>query len=108
MPKDEHIIAQNVCDKQLLLRSDSDIIVFMRIDKFLKISRLIKRRTVAAQACDGGKVKVNDRAVKPSYTVKPNDLICISLGAHAVTVRVKAISETVSKDGAAELYEIVQ
>lgn len=77
----------------------------MRIDKYLKLSRIIKRRTVAAASCDGGKVKVNGKAVKPSYDVKVGDEIEINLGA-PIRIIVKALSEVVSKDGASDLYEI--
>lgn len=77
----------------------------MRIDKFLKVSRIIKRRTVAQQACDGGKVKVNGKAVKPSFDVKAGDEITVTLGA-PVSVIVKSVLETTTKDGAALMYEL--
>ncbi len=77
----------------------------MRIDKFLKVSRLIKRRTVAAEACDAGKVYVNGRSVKPSYVVKIGDTVEIKLG-QPVTFTVKSLNEKASKDEAQALYEI--
>lgn len=77
----------------------------MRIDKFLKVSRLIKRRTVAAEACDAGKVYVNGRSVKPSYTVKVGDIVEIKLG-QPVRFTVKSLNEKASKDEAQSLYEI--
>ncbi len=77
----------------------------MRIDKFLKVSRLIKRRTVAAEACDAGKVYVGGRAVKPSYTLKIGDEVEIRLG-QPITFVVKSLNEKASKDEAQTLYEI--
>ena len=77
----------------------------MRIDKFLKVSRLIKRRTVAAEACDAGKVYVGGRAVKPSYTLKIGDEVEIRLG-QPITFIVKSLNEKASKDEAQTLYEI--
>ncbi len=79
----------------------------MRLDKYLKVSRLIKRRTVANEACDAGKVLVNDKIARASYDVKIGDVIALSLGARQLTVRVTAVQETVAKNDAAMLYEIV-
>lgn len=79
----------------------------MRIDKFLKVSRLIKRRTVAAEACDAGKVHVNGRQVKPSYVVKVGDSVELRLG-NPIRFTVKSLNEKASKDEAQELYEIVR
>ena len=76
----------------------------MRIDKFLKVSRLIKRRTVANQACDGERISVNGRQVKPSYQVKPGDVIEIAYGQRVLKVEVTAITETASKESAATMY----
>lgn len=76
----------------------------MRIDKFLKVSRLIKRRTVANEACDAGRVLVNDKPVKASYDVKVGDIIAIRFGERLTTVKVLDVSETVRKDEAAELF----
>lgn len=79
----------------------------MRIDKFLKVSRLIKRRTVANEACDAGRVLVNGRAVKASYDVKEGDLIEIRFGQKSVKAEVTAISETTKKEEAKELFRYV-
>ena len=76
----------------------------MRIDKFLKVSRLIKRRTVANEACDAGRVLVNDRPVKASYDVKEGDVIEIRFGQKAVRAEVLGIAETTKKDEAKELF----
>ena len=77
----------------------------MRLDKCLKVSRLIKRRTVANEACDNGRISVNGRVVKASYEVKPGDRIDISMGARTVSVEVLQVSETVRKDDAAGMYK---
>lgn len=80
----------------------------MRIDKFLKVSRLIKRRTVANEACDGERISVNGRQVKASYQVKLGDVIEIAYGQRTLKVEVTEISETATKDSAAAMYrEIV-
>lgn len=79
----------------------------MRLDKFLKVSRLIKRRTVANDACDADHVTVNGRRAKASYDVKENDLIEITFGERTLRVRVKDVKETVRKNDAAALYEVV-
>lgn len=79
----------------------------MRLDKFLKVSRILKRRTVAQEACDGGKVDVNGRAAKPSCQLKVGDLVCVHFATANLTFRVKMLKETVKKDEAAEMYEIV-
>lgn len=76
----------------------------MRLDKFLKVSRLIKRRTVANEACDAGRVLVNDKVVKASYDVKNDDIIEIQFGTKSVKVQVLDVQETVKKDEAKELY----
>ena len=77
----------------------------MRLDKFLKVSRLIKRRTVANEACDNGRICVNGRVVKASYDVKVGDRIEISMGARTVAVEVLAVSDNVRKDDAAGMYK---
>lgn len=77
----------------------------MRIDKFLKVSRLIKRRTVANEACDAGRVLVNGNAVKASYTVKVRDVIEILFGGKSVKVEVLALADTTKKDEAKELFK---
>ena len=78
----------------------------MRIDKFLKVSRLIKRRTVAQEACDGGRISVNGRAVKPAYDVKEGDVIEISFGAKQTKVRVVKICDFIKADEASTMYEL--
>jgi len=77
---------------------------FMRLDKFLKVSRLIKRRTVANEACDAGRVLINDKQAKASTAVKAGDIIEIQFGTKAVKVEVLDVQETVKKDDAKELY----
>lgn len=79
----------------------------MRLDKYLKVSRLIKRRTVANEACDAGKVLVNTKPARASYDVKVGDVIEITLGARQLRVRVVAVQETVAKNDAAMLYEVL-
>ena len=76
----------------------------MRLDKFLKVSRLTKRRTVANEACDAGRVLVNDKAAKASYDVKNGDVIEIQFGTKSVKVEVLDEQETVKKDEARELH----
>ena len=76
----------------------------MRVDKYLKVSRLIKRRTVANEACDAGRVLVNDRPAKASVNVKAGDIIEIQFGTSSVRVEVLDVQETVRKDDAKELY----
>lgn len=77
----------------------------MRLDKFLKVSRLIKRRTVANEACDAGRVLVNGKTAKASLNVKEGDVIEIQFGTRAVKVEVLDVQETVRKDEAKELYK---
>ncbi len=79
----------------------------MRLDKFLKVSRIIKRRTVANDACDGEHVLVNGKLAKASYDVKVGDVISVRFGQRMLNVRVKDIRETVGKDAAGELYEVI-
>ena len=79
----------------------------MRLDKFLKVSRLIKRRTVANEACDTARVSVNGKPAKASYDVKLGDEITVSFGTKNVTVRVLAIKDTTKKAEAQDLYEII-
>ncbi len=76
----------------------------MRLDKWLKVSRLIKRRTVANEACDGGRVSANGRAVKASYDVKEGDVLELRFGERTVKVEVLAVSEHVGKADAPALY----
>ena len=79
----------------------------MRLDKYLKVSRLIKRRTVANEACDNGRISVNGRVVKASYDVKVGDKIEISMGTRTIAVEVLAVAEAVRKDDAATMYKEV-
>ena len=79
----------------------------MRLDKYLKVSRLIKRRTVANEACDNGRICVNGRVVKASYDVKVGDKIEISMGTRTICVEVLLVAETVKKDYAAAMYQEV-
>lgn len=79
----------------------------MRIDKFLKISRLIKRRTIANEACDTGRVSVNGKIVKASYDVSVGDIIEIKLGERILKVKVEAIAEHVLKGDASDLYSVL-
>ena len=79
----------------------------MRLDKYLKVARIIKRRTVANDACDTSHVSVNGRPAKASYDVKENDLIAITFGERTLTVRVLSVKEHVTKADAASMYEVV-
>jgi len=79
----------------------------MRIDKFLKVSRLIKRRTVASDACDGEHIYVNGKQVKPSYRVKIGDEIEIRFGQRTLTVRVLSIAEHIGKAEASSMFEVI-
>jgi ribosomal 50S subunit-recycling heat shock protein len=79
----------------------------MRLDKYLKVSRLIKRRTVANEACDAERIEVNGKRAKASYDVKIGDLISVMFGNRAVTVRVLDIRETTKKSESIGMYEIV-
>lgn len=80
----------------------------MRLDKFLKVSRIIKRRTVANEACDQGRVTVNGKPSKASYDVKVGDVLELRFGEKTMRAEVVKISEHVGKDGAAELYRVLQ
>ena len=79
----------------------------MRLDKYLKVSRLIKRRTVANEACDNGRISVNGRVVKASYEGKVGDRLELALGSKTVAVEVLQVAETVRKDDAAAMYKEV-
>lgn len=79
----------------------------MRLDKFLKVSRIIKRRTVANDACDTEHVSVNGKRAKASYDVKENDIIEIRFGERTLRIRVLDVRETVAKSDAASLYEVL-
>ena len=79
----------------------------MRIDKFLKVSRILKRRTVAQEAAAAGKISVNGREVKPAYRLKVGDIVEISFQAGVLKFRVKELKENVKKDEASSLYEVI-
>jgi ribosomal 50S subunit-recycling heat shock protein len=79
----------------------------MRLDKYLKVSRIIKRRTVANDACDGEHVSVNGKRAKASYDVKENDIIEIRFGEKTLRIRVLEVKETVAKSDASSLYEVL-
>ena len=80
----------------------------MRLDKYLKVSRLIKRRTVANEACDAGKVLVNGKPARASYEVKVDDVITLTLGARQLQAQVVSIQETVAKNDATMLYRVLE
>ena len=80
----------------------------MRLDKYLKVSRIIKRRTIANEACDAGRVMVNGRVARASLDIKINDVIEISFGAKNVKVQVLNVAETVKKDDASLMYKIIE
>lgn len=77
----------------------------MRLDKYLKVSRLIKRRTIANEACDAGRILVNDKVAKASLNVKAGDIIEIQFGNKSLKVEVLTVAETVKKDEAKEMYK---
>ncbi len=79
----------------------------MRLDKYLKVSRLIKRRTIANEACDAGRVTVNGKAARASYDVKVGDIVEIAFGEKTVKAEVTAIVETTKKENAAEMYRLL-
>lgn len=79
----------------------------MRLDKFLKVSRLIKRRTVANEACDAGRVLINDKPAKASTNVKVGDVLTIQFGNKDVKVEILDVQETVKKDDAKELFKYI-
>jgi ribosomal 50S subunit-recycling heat shock protein len=79
----------------------------MRLDKYLKVSRLIKRRTVANEACDNGRISVNGRVVKASYEVKVGDRIEIAMGTRTIAVEVVQVADNVRKDDAGAMYKEV-
>lgn len=79
----------------------------MRLDKYLKVARIIKRRTVANEVCDAGKVTANGKVARASYDVKVGDELTVTLGAREIRVRVVSVQETVGKSDAAGMYEIL-
>ena len=80
----------------------------MRLDKYLKVSRLIKRRTVANEACDAGRVMINDKVAKASAEVKVGDIITVAFGNREAKVEVTAVTETVRKEEAKEMYRYLE
>lgn len=80
----------------------------MRLDKYLKVTRLIKRRTVANEACDAGKISVNHKVARASYDVKIGDIIEINMGQRPLKVEVLGISEHVKKEEAADNYRVIE
>lgn len=80
----------------------------MRLDKYLKVTRLIKRRTIANEACDAERVIVNGKAARASYEVKVGDIIEIQLGQHPVKVKVLKVSEYATKETASSNYELIE
>ena len=80
----------------------------MRIDKYLKNSRLIKRRTVAKDACEQDRITLNDKVAKPGTEVKEGDIVEIKFGNNTIKVRITKILETVRKEDAADMYEVIQ
>ncbi|MCI5650868.1 MAG: RNA-binding S4 domain-containing protein [Ruminococcus bromii] len=80
----------------------------MRLDKYLKVSRIIKRRTVANEACDAGRVLVNGKVARASYDVKVNDVLELQLGARVVKARIVSVNEYAKKDEAALMYEVIE
>ncbi|WP_317854291.1 RNA-binding S4 domain-containing protein [Chakrabartyella piscis] len=80
----------------------------MRVDKFLKVSRIIKRRTIANEACDAGRVQINDKIVKAGAEVKVGDIITIQFGTNITKVEVTALKESTKKEDAALMYRAVQ
>ena len=80
----------------------------MRIDKYLKISRIIKRRTVAKEACDQERVMINDKPAKAGSDVEVGDIIKIQLGNKSITIKVTEVRENVRKDDAINMYEIIE
>lgn len=82
--------------------------IYMRLDKYLKVSRIIKRRTVANEACDAGRVLVNGKVARASYDVKTGDVLELQLGARAIKARVVSVNEYAKKDEAALMYEVIE
>ncbi len=80
----------------------------MRLDKYLKVSRIIKRRTVANEACDAGRVEVNGKVARASYDVKVGDLLTINMGQRPISARVLTVTEHAGKEDAKGMYEIVE
>jgi ribosomal 50S subunit-recycling heat shock protein len=81
--------------------------LFMRIDKFLKVSRVIKRRSVAADACDGGRIEINGKTAKPSKEVKVGDFVKVSFGNNTLNFEVLSVDERQTKQSAESMYRII-
>ncbi|MDP4120628.1 MAG: RNA-binding S4 domain-containing protein [Bacillota bacterium] len=79
----------------------------MRLDKYLKVSRIIKRRTVANEACDAGKVTVNGKIARASYDVKVNDIINLQMGPKLIKIQVTNVNEVTKKENAANMYTVL-
>lgn len=77
----------------------------MRLDKYLKVSRIIKRRTIANEACDAGRVLVNDKVAKASVDVKVGDIIQVNLGNNSIKIKVLAVKDVIKKEEASTLYD---
>ncbi len=80
----------------------------MRLDKYLKVSRIIKRRTVANEACDAGRVLVNGKVARASYDVKEGDVLELQLGSRIIRAKVLTVAETVRKEAASDMYQILE
>lgn len=80
----------------------------MRLDKWLKVSRLIKRRTVANEACSGGRVSLNGKVAKPGAEVREGDVLEIRFGSRVGRYRIQSVKETVRKEGAQDMYEVLE
>ncbi len=80
----------------------------MRLDKYLKVSRIIKRRTVANEACSGGRVTLNGKVAKPGADVKPGDILTIRFGEHLGRYEILSVAETVRKDDASGLFRVLE
>ena len=102
--KDKEAYAGNLIQEYININREKT----MRLDKYLKVSRLIKRRTVAGEACDGGRVSVNGKVAKPAYDVKTDDVIEISFGGKKVKVKVLEVKEHVRKEEADAMYEVLE
>lgn len=103
--RNKNISCEATADAKRLVFMSEEGMRIMRLDKYLKVSRLIKRRTVANEACDGGRVLINDKPAKASTNVKVGDVITISFGNKEVKVEVLDVQETVRKEEAAEMFK---
>lgn len=101
-----HLRRGTGCSPLFLFAGEKGVIN-MRLDKYLKVSRLIKRRTVANEACDAGRVLVNGKAAKASVNVKPGDILEIQFGTRTVKAEILKVQETVKKEEAAEMFRYI-